>query len=206
MSHRTQILAGFACLFSGVSLVVHILTGSPLWLVLTVVGFIGALTVAISAVNEGAFRVLLGVVARGAVVGVVGTVAYDLSRWLLVQFAGMESSPFAALPLFGAALIGDAQSTGLVRAAGIAYHVVNGVMFGVAYYVWFARRPWWWGVAYAMGLEAFMLALYPGWLAPESIAELTQISLLGHVAYGIALGAVATVLYRASNDKPEAPR
>lgn len=195
LSVRVRAVAGAACCLSGAALVVHILTGSPLWLALTGLGFAASLSVAVVAVNEpsalGRLRALVG---RGLVVGVAGTAVYDASRWLLVQAGGLELSPFEALPLFGQALLGEDRTGLLVTVAGIAYHLVNGIAFGVAYVIWFGDRRWWWGIAFAFGLEAFMLALYPGWLDPASIAELTQVSLVGHVAYGATLGGLAAWL------------
>ena len=118
---------------------------------------------------------------------------YDASRWLLVQATPLSASPFEALPLFGQALIGDAAGATVL---GIAFHLVNGVAFGTAYTLWFGERGVVAGVVFAFVLEGFMLALYPGWLDPRSIAELTSISLLGHVAYGLALGGLAPLALR----------
>lgn len=190
----TRLLAGATMCSSGAALVVHIFTGSPLWLGLAIIGFAGAMAVAVAAsTNPGAWSHLRQLAKRGVVVGLIGTAAYDLSRWMLVQLGGMELSPFEALPLFGQAILGEGATGPATEILGTGYHLINGVAFGVAYVVWFGRRKWWWGIIFALGLEAFMLAIYPGWLDPRSIAELTQVSLVGHVAYGSTLGLVATV-------------
>lgn len=187
-----RLVAGAACFTSGAALVIHILTGSPLWLVLTGLGFAFSLTiVVISSGDRASLRRLASLLKVGLVVGIAGTAAYDASRWLLVQVGGLQLSPFDALPLFGQALLGQSGEGSLVVAAGIGYHILNGIAFAVAYVIWFGQRAWWWGVVFALGLEAAMLAIYPGWLDPASIAELTQISLLGHVAYGTTMGLVA---------------
>jgi hypothetical protein len=188
-----RLLAGATCCVSGVALVIHILTGSPLWLVLTGLGFVFSLAVVVVSVgDDAARRHLRALVGAGLIVGLVGTAAYDGARWLLVQVGGLELSPFEALPLFGRALLGESRDGLAVTIAGIGYHLLNGVAFGVAYVIWFGHRVWWWGVVFAFGLEAAMLAVYPGWLDPNSIAELTQVSLVGHVAYGAAMGLVAS--------------
>ena len=195
-----RLVAGAACCVSGAALVVHILTRSPL-----VARLCRARVRGLAGRGRGrgpgqtagdpAARSRLGVLAkRGVVVGLVGTAAYDASRWILVQLGGMHLSPFEALPLFGQALLGESREGLAVTAAGVAYHILNGVAFGVAYTIWFGRRRWWWGIVFALGLEAFMLALYPGWLNPRSIAELTQVSMVGHFAYGATLGLTATKL------------
>ncbi|HVF15099.1 MAG TPA: DUF6789 family protein [Acidimicrobiales bacterium] len=192
---RAFLVGGGVFLISGISLVVHILTGAPLAVVLGVLVLGGGLTVAVTMSTRPAARAhwrrLVGV---GTVVGLVGTVAYDGSRWLLVQVAGFHTSPFKALPFFGQALVGSMGGTTGRTVAGIGFHVLNGCAFGIAYTVWFGRRHPIWGVAFAMGLEAFMLALYPGWLDVRSVQELTSISLLGHVVYGVTLGGVARFL------------
>lgn len=46
-------------------------------------------------------------------------------------------------------------------------------------------------VAWAMVLELFTILLYPDWLGVPAIGELVSVSLLGHLAYGLALGLVA---------------
>ena len=192
---RARLVAGAASCVSGAALVVHILTGSPLWLVLAGLGFAASLAVVVVTLGDPMARRDLATLARrGVIVGLVGTVAYDSSRWILVQLGGMRLSPFEALPLFGQALLGETRGSLSVTVAGIIYHVLNGVAFGVAYTIWFGNRRWWWGIVFALGLEAFMLALYPGWLDPRSIAELTQVSMVGHFAYGTALGLTATRL------------
>jgi hypothetical protein len=187
-----RLVAGAACCLSGAALVIHILTGSPLWLVLTGLGFVFSLAVVAVTVGDTAGRLRLQALVKvGLVVGLIGTAVYDGARWLLVQVGGLELSPFEALPLFGQALLGEGDGLA-VEVAGIGYHLLNGVAFGVAYVIWFGRRQWWWGVLFAFGLEAAMLAVYPGWLDPASIAELTQVSLVGHVAYGLAMGGAAS--------------
>ena len=195
LTGRQRLIAGAACCASGASLVVHILTGSPLWLVFTVFGFGSAAAIAIIALSPaGARTQMRTLLRRGMLVGLVGTAAYDASRWLLVQVGGLELSPFEALPLFGRALLGENRSGTLVEIAGTGYHLVNGVTFGIAFVIWFGHRQWWWGIVFALALEAFMLALYPGWLDPKSIAELTQVSMVGHFAYGATLGLTAKAL------------
>jgi hypothetical protein len=196
-------VAGAACCISGAALVVHILTGSPLWLALAAFGFAGSMGVAVVAVNEpGAVARLRHLAGRGVIVGVVGTAAYDVSRWILVQVGGLELSPFEALPLFGQALLGEDRTGLLVTVAGVGYHLVNGIAFGVAYVIWFGHRPWWTGIIFALGLEAFMLALYPGWLDPASIAELTQVSMVGHFVYGGTLGLMTSWLIKSPDASP----
>jgi hypothetical protein len=45
------------------------------------------------------------------------------------------------------------------------------------------------GVAWGLFLELFQLTLYPGWLDIRLYREFAMISSLGHVVYGLVLGA-----------------
>lgn len=195
LTSRQRIVGGAAFCSTGVALVIHILTGSPLWLVLGLVSLIAVLGVVVSHSHFDSVRSTLGpLLRRGVVVGVAGTAVYDASRWVLVQVGGLELSPFEALPFFGQALLGTDTEGWAASVAGIAYHLANGVTFGVAFVIWFGRRSWWWGIVFALGLEVFMLALYPGWLDVRSVGELTQVSLVGHFAYGATLGLTSRLL------------
>lgn len=194
---RGFLVGGGVFLVSGLSLVVHILTGAPLGVVLSLLVLAGGLAAVVTMSARPELRARWRhLVVVGAAVGLVATGTYDLSRWVLVQVAGFHTSPFKALPFFGEALIGPGSSAALRQASGVAFHLLNGIAFGIAYTVWFGERRWTWGIVFAMGLEACMLALYPGWLDVRSIEELTSISLLGHVVYGLTLAGVAKVLLR----------
>lgn len=187
-------VGGAVFLVSGTSLVVHVLTGAPLWALLA--GLVVAASVAVSKLVWSSPPRRAAWVARcrtGAIVGVAATAAYDLTRWLLVELVGFHTSPFAALPFFGEALLGGIGDPTARTIAGVGFHVVNGVTFGITYMVWFGDARPWSGVPFAFGLEAFMLALYPGWLDLRSLRELTEVSLLGHLVYGLALGGGAAL-------------
>jgi hypothetical protein len=106
----------------------------------------------------------------------------------------LDVSPFKALPYFGNALIGVEPHSAPGWVAGAAFHLTNGVCFGIGYTVLAGRRSLLWAVAFGLGLEAFMLTLYPRWLQIEALKEFTEMSLLGHVAYGLSLGLVTKAL------------
>jgi hypothetical protein len=77
------------------------------------------------------------------------------------------------------------------------------VAFGCAYAVWFGHRPWWWGIGFALGLEACMLAIYPGWLDIRTLGEFTTMSVVGHLVYGTVLGlGTAALLRRGDRRRP----
>lgn len=186
------VLGGGVFLFAGAGLVVHLLTGTPLPLALSgfavVCGVVAAsLCGSASALRrQWLFRVRAGI---GA--GLVATLAYDFARWLLVAVGGLQLSPFAAFPFFGQALLGGRYPGTAENVAGYAFHLLNGVTFGIAYAVWFGDKGIRWGIGFGLGLEAFMLALYPGWLDIRSVKEFTQMSIVGHLVFGSVLGWLA---------------
>lgn len=191
---------GAVFLASGAGLVVHVLTGAALPAAVLTLGGVGGVVAARSLAADPAARsVWARRVGVGVVAGLVGTAGYDASRWALVQVGGFSVSPFGAFPLFGEALLAGRGGPAAQHAAGVAFHLLNGVCFGIAYTVWFGTRGWRAGVAFALGLEALMLAVYPGWLDLRSLREFTQMSVLGHVGYGVVLGVTAKALLARSS-------
>ena len=183
--------SGAVFLSSGAALVVYILTGAPMALVLALLVLVGSLVVyAVLHADPHGRATWLRRVRVGVPTGLLATALYDASRWVIATLADWHVSPFKAFPFFGQALLGEAGES-LHVGAGIAFHLLNGIAFGIAYVVWFGRRPVWVGIAYALGLEAFMLALYPGWLDIKALEEFTQMSVLGHVVYGATLALTA---------------
>ncbi len=199
--------AGGVFLLSGAALVVYIVTGAPLWMVLALLVLLGAVLVGATLwPDEPMRRRWLARIRVGVPVGIVATVAYDLSRWVLVELLDFHASPFKAFPLFGQALVPAAGQGAAQLGIGIAFHLLNGTAFGCAYAIWFGHRPWWWGIGFALGLEVFMLAIYPGWLDIRTLEEFTTMSVLGHVVYGAVLGlGTRWLLARQARPDPVAP-
>lgn len=191
-----------AFLVSGLGLVAFVLLGLPLpvtlvvgWTAIAAGGWWYERTASPEA--RARFHEVLRV---GAIAGITATVAYDVSRYALVHLFDLEVQPFGAFGAFGDALLPGSAREGWARVVGLGYHLVNGVSFGIAYTGLFRRRGALVGIAYGLALEACMLAIYPGWLDIEARREFTQMSILGHVAYGATLGAVARRLLRPEPD------
>lgn len=182
-----RLCLGAMFLITGAALVGHLLVGLPLNLavaagLLVVVGSL----LAVGGTGVGAW--LRPLVVAGLLVGMLATLAYDLSRLAVVEFTGSPTSPFEAWRLFGIALIGPGAPATAHWAVGTAFHLTNGLLFAVAYTVWLGDRGVGWGIGYALCLEACMLGLYPGWLQIRDYAEFVQVSVIGHVVYGTVLG------------------
>jgi hypothetical protein len=190
------VLAAAIFFTSGAALVVHILTGAALPLVLGGLLIGGAVLLTQATANPATRARVVPLLRAGVVAGLVSTFAYDVARYALMVGLGLHISPFKALPYFGNALIGAEPHSPASWIAGGVFHVVNGVCFGIGYTVLAGRRSLWWAVGFGLGLEATMLALYPSWLQIEAMKEFTQLSLLGHVAYGLTLGLATQRLLR----------
>ncbi len=180
-------------LATGASLVGFIALGLPL--PVTLAGLLGLSVVtwgiALSRAS-GDQRSWLGERVRaGVLAGIPALAAYDLARFGLVSIASLSFEPFHVLPLFGDAILGPAASERAAFIAGLAFHLANGLGFAIAFAVAVRRPTVLKGIAWALTLEAAMLALYPGWLDTSITGELLPVSAAGHLAYGCVLGALA---------------
>ena len=187
---RSARLLALAGLPSGAALVVYFLSGLSLGLALLSTSVaIAALAVIVTrrlpapARRDAGRRVVVGLI-----VGVAATAAYDASRFALVAVLDLEADPWEALPLFGQLLTGRDAGSVIARAAGFAFHCVNGLGFAVAYTILLGRRGLWYGVGWALLLEVATLTFYPGWLDIRAIEEFATVSMVGHVCYGLTLG------------------
>lgn len=126
----------------------------------------------------------------GVAAGIIATVGYDLSKYALSQWDRSPYDPFEAIRIFGVLLAGSAAPAAIIITAGVAYHVLNGVTFAVAFCFLFGERGVTVGILWGLFLETFQLALFPGWLDMRFFQEFLQISFLAHVVYGAILGLV----------------
>ncbi len=186
-------LAAVLPLATGAGLLGFLIARVSLWLGFAGVGLIGiGLVIGVWRRASPAGRAdLLARARAGLVAGLIATACYDASRYVLVTAFESSVWPFAAFPAFGGLLSGAAEPFDTRLLAGTVFHILNGVGFSLAYAL-FVRRPRiLTGVIWALVLEALMLTLYPTWLDIKAIGEFTQMSMLGHVVYGIVLGALS---------------
>lgn len=188
---RAQLILSACALFSGVALVSHIVLGVPLPLALA---FLLCLVALVSAFvwrrTPPARRSMLKMrVAIGASAGVVATLAYDASKALFSRLDPSPYNPFETVRIFGELLSGSTARL-IAIPVGVAYHLLNGTAFGVAFAILFAGRGILTGIAWGLGLEFFQLILYPGWLGTNLYREFVQFSVLGHVVYGGVLAVI----------------
>jgi hypothetical protein len=142
-------------------------------------------------------------VAVGAAAGFVAAIAYDLFRLPFV-FAKdwhldgiVPALPlFKVFPRFGAMILGQAieQPTYSLAAQvlGWAYHFSNGITFGIMYLALIgdaARRAWWWGIVFAVGLEiGLLLTPYAQFFSIAVTPTFIAVTLTAHLIFGAVMG------------------
>src|SRR5262249_8859519 len=177
-------------LASGAALIVHVLSGVSLGATLLAAGgivFLAGLMLWRQLSPHARLEVRRRAVV-GTLAGLAATGAYDSVRWALVTVFRYTFWPFDIFSIFGQAIAGGGLPAGVVTGIGVLYHYLNGVLFALAYTILFGRAGWWVGILWALGLEALMLSVYPGWLHPQAFGESLGVSLLGPVGYGPVLG------------------
>lgn len=147
-----------AFLATGAALLVHVLFDVDL-------ATSTALNVAVGGVVLSALRARLGLTSprllRALCSASAALVAYDASRYLLVAAGHLTTSPFAALPHFGRALLGDSAGLSSAWVAGSAFHAANGLGFGLAFALTVPDGGVRAGIVWGLVLEGFMLLVYP---------------------------------------------
>jgi hypothetical protein len=185
---RSQAFSAAVFFASGASLVIHILTDALLPAVFGALLVGGAVLVVRATSDPEARDRIVPLLRAGALAGLASTAVYDAARYALMWTFDLHIKPFKALPYFGEALIGAEAHSTASWVAWVAFHITNGVCFGIGYTVLAGRRHVGWAIGFGLALEAFMLTLYPDWLQIEAMKEFTQMSVFGHVAYGLSLG------------------
>jgi hypothetical protein len=182
------VLAACACATGG-ALLVHITSKVSLafaagsLLVVAVVVF----ALVIRRLDPVRQRYVLRRLRVGAISGLVATVAYDLARFGTVSLFQLSFKPFHVFELFGQGLLGADVAGPAAFFPGAAFHLTNGTGFGIAFALLVRRPTIVKGIAWAMFLELAMVAFYPSWLQLQALGEFLQVSVVGHVVYGITL-------------------
>lgn len=181
-------------MFSGVALIVHILSHVSLQAT-----FVVALLIFVCSFSLILFKKKISGRAQiyhrlwiGTQVSVVALIGYDLSKWLLSQVDPSPFNPFEAIHKFGVLLCASSTNTILIWATGGFFHLINGICFGVSFVFLFEKPGLWSGIFWGCFLEFFQLMLFPDWLGTSFRKEFTVISSLSHIVYGVILGKLST--------------
>jgi uncharacterized protein DUF6789 len=179
-------------LATGIGLVVYLLARFSLRLGIAVALIVG--TEAAFATWRKSSPAMRDIIRRrvlaGAVAGLLATLAYDVSRYVVVKAFPLVIWPFDVFPIFGQLLIGPASKK-VLYVVGWLYHLVNGTGFAVCFAVLVRRPGILSGLLFAGVLEFLMISLYPSWLGLKAYGEFLSVSVVGHTAYGLVLGLVA---------------
>lgn len=155
-----------------------------------------------------------GLIWRGMIIGgaagLLAAMAYDLFRLPFVLAATDQMGPawlrmplFKVFPRFGAMILGepfdagttDSQFTLFAHLIGWAYHLSNGITFGIMYIALVGevtRRTWAWAVLFATGLElALLLTPYTSYFGLPLTVRFVLVTFAAHAIFGAALGLIA---------------
>lgn len=193
MRFKYQYLIAALFLGSGASLLVYIFAGISLGLALLVSAVLLGSAWAYTWKKAGNDRkkYLRLRVRAGFVAGIIGTAAYDISRFFLIKITGIRFWPFDIFNIFGKAVLGEAAQGFWVAPVGVAFHFLNGITFAISYTILFGSRGIFYGILWALGLEMLMVTVYPQWLNIKLINEFLSVSVFGHIVYGATVGLVA---------------
>ena len=149
-----------------------------------------------SARKELVTRLMIGFVG-----GLLGTIAYDLIR---IPFHIAGQRVFASISAFGIWLADADSSSRFTEVIGWSYHYWNGTTFGIMYGLFMRDRHWVWAIAWAFLLETIaVISPFGRIFSLSGNYYAIAIAYLGHIAYGLPLGALVynwddTVDYLAS--------
>jgi hypothetical protein len=143
----------------------------------------------------------------GLAAGLLAAIAYDLFRIPFVVAAVDHVGPhwlrlplYKVFPQFGALILGqsftpqqtDSQFTLTAHLVGWAYHLSNGMTFGVMYVAMLGdarNKPWAWGIVFAVGLELFLLITpYNRFFGVALTVAFIAATLLAHLIFGVVMG------------------
>ncbi len=191
------IIAFVAASTSGVALLLYAFGLAPLSVSITILAPLTAVTfMAIWVLSGGeSEKVFLDRLKGGLIAGAVGLLAYDLVR-LVILAAGVNFNPFRPIEIFGLLILNTNLDTTLTKSVGWAFHIWNGLSFAVMYTLIAGRGKVWWAVLWALVLETAMIVTYPSIFQVAADAPFLVISVVGHLAYGLALGLTARKVVR----------
>jgi hypothetical protein len=152
-------------------------------------------------------RLLYRNVMFGMLAGLLAAVAYDLFRVPYVIASAQQIGPtwlrlplYRVFPRFGAMILNqpftpeqtDSQFTVAAHVVGWAYHLSNGITFGVMYVALLGDprgKSWWWGVVMAVGIELMLLLTpYTVFFGIGLTAAFVVATLAAHLIFGAVMG------------------
>jgi hypothetical protein len=176
-------LSGVAILLYWLSLV-NLSFATMVCLPLTVV----LLGVILAAARPARRRMILQRMGAGLFAGLLGLVAYDGIRWLLMVSGVVPANPFRVIEVFGLLIMQSEIDTVFTKCIGWAFHVWNGLTFAMMYTLALGRGRIRYAVVWSVALEGAMLVTYPSAFHVVLNWPFVTISLVGHLAFGGVVG------------------
>jgi hypothetical protein len=127
----------------------------------------------------------------GSWLGLVATAAYDAARVPIWVGGAITFDPFFTIQQFGQIITGYPVGSPTAIVVGLLYHYWNGFGFGVIYTLVAGPAKWYYGLLWALFLEAGWLLALPPILHIALGLPLVAVSLFGHAVYGTVLGVVS---------------
>ena len=140
--------------------------------------------------KDGKHNLLAHRVSIGLISGIAGLIVYNLSRLIAQWILPVKFDAFFAMPVFGELMTGKPRDSAFAIVAGWLYHITNGLTFSVIYAVVAGSARWWWGLVWGGGLEFAMMVVYPSIFNISDVNGFVIISVIGHTAFGAAVGLI----------------
>lgn len=156
------------------------------WLVLSTLAAEGAIIAGVVLwANAQRLQLISSLLRSGVWAGGLATLAYDLVR-IPVAHSGVPV--FKAISYFGTVILGVQSPTLLSETLGWAYHLSNGVSFGLMYAAMVRRPRLYSAVIWALTLEAVMLMTpYAEIFGYRRDVKFFAITIGAHAVYGLVL-------------------
>jgi hypothetical protein len=179
-------LSGVAILleaFGGVHLAFSIMVVTPLTLIIILCLCLGP--------KPRSRQIFIQRLVGGLFAGSMGLLAYDTARWLILISGTVPFNPFRAVEVFGLLILKADVDSWLTKIVGWVFHIWNGLSFAVMYTLAAGRGRLWWAIGWGLILEVAMVSTYPSLFRILLDWQFVTVSLIGHLAYGTALGLAA---------------
>ncbi len=129
-------------------------------------------------------------IVQGAIGGIIAALVYDLYR---LPFVLGGAPLFKVFPRFGELLLGAREPGWLVQTLGWSYHFSNGAALGIMFLAMVGqpnpRRLFWGAVAWALFIEAMLLATpYTRFFGLKLDGRFLFLTLSAHLVFGLTLG------------------
>ncbi|HJT80272.1 MAG TPA: hypothetical protein VJ719_03660 [Chthoniobacterales bacterium] len=189
----TLIIGFVAASLSGVAVLLHAFQAVHLGFSVIVLAPATVVLILIIATRKQSFAraIFLQRLGAGLFAGLIGLIAYDAIRWVILITGFVPFNPFRAIEVFGLLILRTDIDSCLTKSVGWLFHIWNGLSFASMYTLALGRGRVWWAIIWSLLLEVAMLSTYPSMFRIMLDWPFLVVSLIGHLAYGLGLGLTA---------------